>query len=219
MNLLYNGIHYEDNFLTFNDVFKLAEVSKECTKLSLWYLDTSNMFRIYAAGSIKPNEDKKLYITQKLNNKKIKHLWIYDHIKEDDIFIEFAVKCHNIRSLYVKYIYTYISSTLHNLINLESIYLKDGLNQVDYTILKSLPSIQLIEFTYDMDELILLVMYHKINHGYDNIVKYNGVILCCDHPFKNHVTETCREFKNTLKKNQKTCKIIDPLQITQYLIK
>ncbi len=215
MNLLYCAIVYGDNFLTFNDAFLLYFISKECKKLSVNYLNNYNMFTIYPGTSKYPStkDAKKKYLIKKLNHKKIKILNIMGCFNGDGILVKFALQCKNVRSLYLIFIYPYISNILSNLNHLESIYLKKELRYNDYITLIKLPSIKTILFTVtdsqkieEKSKEITTVIYHKTRPEQSNIK--GNVVLCCDHQFDDDITNYCEKSKYT---------IINPHEIYQYL--
>lgn len=226
MKLLHSAITYGDNFLSFNDAFQLYRVSKNCKKLALKYLKNCNMFAMYphSKGTESSNE-KRTYLVQHLNHKKIKQLYIHDYFIEDDIYVQFALGCINIRYLYVCFIYPYISTSLYQLKKLESIYIKRGLRLKDYITLTSLPCMNTIRFKYyPNDQPILLIkghinkkpvaiIYHKTRPNNEYILVESDIILCCDHSFNPDLTQHC----TSITKNNKHCKLITPTEIYQYL--
>ncbi len=224
MKLLYSAITYGDNFLSFNDAFQLYLVSVQCKKLASKYLENCNMFAIYPSSNTTSNDKKSTYLIKHLNHKKIKQLYLHDYFIEEGIYVQFALQCINIRYLYLCFIYPYISTSLHQLKKLESIYIKRGLHLNDYITLKSLSCINTIRFKYDPDyqsisflvekninKEPIIIIYHKTRPNNEYIKGNTNIILCCDHQFNHDLTRHCTGMEG------KQCKIITPQEICQYL--
>lgn len=218
MKLLHSALTYGDNFLSFSDAFQLYLVSTRCKKLASKYLENYNMFAIYPGPKNESGsgDEKGTYLIQNLNHKKIKQLYLYDYFVEDGIYVQFALQCINIRYLYLSFIYPYISTSLHKLTNLQSIYIKQGLHIKDYTTLTLLPCMNTIRFKFYTEDRTMIVIYHKTKPN-NEYMKGSDIILCCDHSFDQDLIQYCANIKEDREENNKQCKIVTPGQIYQYL--
>ena len=119
--------------------------------------------------------------------------------------------------MYNLYIYPSKRSYLFKLHKLENVYLTGGIDKWDFNLLIALPSIFIVQWIYKPKKRPwekILINYHKNMPLYSNI-NAKHIVLCCDHDYKDSVTEKCMEYRKT----KECCTIIHTNKLRPYFAK